>query len=92
MFEFTSVRFKRVFLVGSVLPQEFDWRTNSIRNQVQQVRSDMANADVPVEFLCVAVLIRTLHPGRLSIHLVRVPSAASWIWARVIRTRHWVIF
>ncbi|MGE3787459.1 MAG: esterase/lipase family protein [Nitrospirales bacterium] len=61
MLEFPGVRFKRVFLAGSVLPQEFDWRTIGIRNQVQQVRNDMANADVPVGFLCAALSSSPFH-------------------------------
>lgn len=61
MLEFQGVRFKRVFLAGSVLPQEFDWRTIGIRDQVQQVRNDMANADVPVGFLCAALSISPFH-------------------------------
>lgn len=61
MLDFRSVRFDRVFLAGSVLPQEFDWRTIGIRNQLQVLRNDMANADVPVGFLCAALCISPFH-------------------------------
>ena len=54
MLEYRGLRFERVFLAGSVLPQEFDWRTIGRRGQVGSMRNDMANADIPVGFFCAA--------------------------------------
>lgn len=61
MLDFPGLRFERIFLAGSVLPQEFPWRTIGNRGQVGGLRNDMANGDIPVGFCCAALRISPFH-------------------------------
>jgi hypothetical protein len=61
LLDFSSLKFQRVFLAGSVLPQEFDWQKIGNNQQVSAVRNDMANRDWPVGFLCAAIQFSPLH-------------------------------
>jgi hypothetical protein len=47
-----AVRFDHVFLAGSVLPRNYDWRERAERHQIAQLRNDQATHDVPVGVLC----------------------------------------
>ena len=47
--------FNRVVLVGSVLPEDFDWETIFRRAQVQSLRVDGSCYDWPVGWLCAAL-------------------------------------
>lgn len=47
-----EMRFDRVYLAGSVLPQSFDWGLHLGRGQVTQVRNACASRDYPVGLLC----------------------------------------
>ena len=47
-----AVHFDHVFLAGSVLPRNYDWRERAKRHQVTQLRNDQATHDVPVGVLC----------------------------------------
>jgi pimeloyl-ACP methyl ester carboxylesterase len=51
-----GMRFKNIVLAGSALPQEFDWEALMIphRNikQVERVRNERANRDIPIALLC----------------------------------------
>ncbi len=46
-----SVQFDRVALVGSVLPESFEWARH-IGSRVMQLRNHRANRDLPVALLC----------------------------------------
>jgi pimeloyl-ACP methyl ester carboxylesterase len=46
-----SIRFERVALAGSVLPQQFDWQRH-LGTRVGALRNHRANGDVPVAILC----------------------------------------
>jgi hypothetical protein len=61
LLDFSSLKFQRVFLAGSVLPQEFNWQKIGNNYQVAAIRNDMANADVPVGFLCAALQLSPFH-------------------------------
>jgi hypothetical protein len=51
--ELPSMEFDRVYLAGSVLPKEFDWRDIAERqNRVERVINVCATRDAPVAFLC----------------------------------------
>ncbi|WP_316239247.1 lipase family alpha/beta hydrolase [Bradyrhizobium sp. SZCCHNR1015] len=47
--------FRRVILVGSVLPRTYDWQKVFARSQVELLRNDRANRDFPVGILCSAL-------------------------------------
>ncbi len=47
--------FRRVILVGSVLPRTYDWKKVFARSQVEWLRNDRANRDFPVGILCSAL-------------------------------------
>lgn len=47
-----SIRFDRVFLAGSVLPAEFDWRGHADKRQVGRLVNVCASKDKPVAWLC----------------------------------------
>lgn len=50
-----AMRFRRVYLAGSVLPTTYAWRERARAGQVQQLRNERAAADVPVAVLCAAL-------------------------------------
>ena len=50
-----GMRFNRVAIVGSVLPEEFDWNMVIDRGQIQRLRSDGSCFDWPVGWLCAAL-------------------------------------
>ncbi len=47
-----GMRFKRVVLAGSVLPDDYDWNDRLARAQVETVRNHRSSSDVPVGILC----------------------------------------
>jgi pimeloyl-ACP methyl ester carboxylesterase len=47
-----KMKFNRIFLAGSVLPEDYDWRKCFHRGQVFEVRNDRASKDWPVAMLC----------------------------------------
>lgn len=47
-----ALQFDRVYLAGSVLPREFDWRKYSDRDQIGRLVSVCATKDKPVGWLC----------------------------------------
>ncbi len=50
---FQQMRFKRAYLVGSVIPREFDWRTLIVtRGQLEGLRNDCCSLDWPVGICC----------------------------------------
>lgn len=61
MLDFEALRFERVYLAGSVLPREFNWRAIGVRNQIKGLRNDMASADFPVGLLCEALRVFPLY-------------------------------
>jgi pimeloyl-ACP methyl ester carboxylesterase len=50
-----GMRFKNVVLAGSVLPIDYPWVERIQTLQVQSIRNDRANRDVPVGLLCSAL-------------------------------------
>jgi hypothetical protein len=51
-----AMRFRRVYLAGSVLPREYPWSTIAARGQIRDVvHSDRATKDLPVGVLCSAL-------------------------------------
>jgi pimeloyl-ACP methyl ester carboxylesterase len=51
-----SLRFGNVYLAGSVLPRTYDWSTHFSDAQVRALRNDCASQDVPVLWLCSALV------------------------------------
>jgi pimeloyl-ACP methyl ester carboxylesterase len=47
-----AMEFGRVYLAGSVLPKEYDWRVPVDEKQIERVINVCANHDEPVGFLC----------------------------------------
>jgi pimeloyl-ACP methyl ester carboxylesterase len=50
-----GMRFKNVVLAGSVLPTDYPWTQRIQDRQVQRIRNDRANRDIPVGLLCSAL-------------------------------------
>jgi pimeloyl-ACP methyl ester carboxylesterase len=48
----TKMRFNRIYLAGSVLPEDYDWNSRLKSKQVSFVRNDRAAKDWPVAILC----------------------------------------
>jgi hypothetical protein len=48
----TKMRFNRIYLAGSVLPEDYDWNSRLQNKQVSCVRNDRAAKDWPVAILC----------------------------------------
>ena len=48
----SNIRFERLYLAGTVLPQKFNWSAIVRGNQVEKIRSDMGSEDWPVGILC----------------------------------------
>jgi hypothetical protein len=53
--EIPGMRFERAALVGSVLPQEYDWDQILQRDQIDSIRVDGSCYDWPVGWLCSAL-------------------------------------
>jgi pimeloyl-ACP methyl ester carboxylesterase len=50
-----AMRFERIALAGSVLPQTYDWQSRRRGAQFTQLRNHRAARDIPVGFLCAAL-------------------------------------
>jgi hypothetical protein len=50
MFKYENLRFDKVILVGSIVPEKFDWETIYARNQVTAVRNDSGKKDIWARF------------------------------------------
>ncbi|MCU1696099.1 MAG: hypothetical protein JWR34_2162 [Mycobacterium sp.] len=53
--EVASMKFTRIALVGSVLPDDYEWADRLRNEQFEQLRNDRGASDVPVGFLCGAL-------------------------------------
>ncbi|MCU1675787.1 MAG: hypothetical protein JWM93_545 [Frankiales bacterium] len=51
-----SLRFRNVYLAGSVLPRTYDWSSHFSDDQLRTLRNDCASKDVPVLWLCSALV------------------------------------
>lgn len=51
----SAIKFRHVYLAGSVLPREFDWRACAEAGQVREMVNVCATTDKPVGWLCSAL-------------------------------------
>lgn len=61
-----AMRFERIVLAGSVLPQTYDWQSRRRDAQFRQLRNHRAAGDIPVGVLCAALrglLMRDIGTG-----------------------------
>jgi len=51
----SAIRFKRIVLIGSVLPHEYRWSKRIDSGQVDEIRNDRSSRDFPVKVMCSAL-------------------------------------